>query len=248
MTLSNLKTYTGHYLTYALGGIVTLLTIAHAYGLAVPKYGPAIVAGSAVLLGAIDQVRKIAQANQALPSPAPAAVNKQGGEAYPALLALLVTLAVCGLVACSTLQKATTNPVSASAIEAAIDLGVGTYIQQTAKTPADQAAKAAQISAIASAVEGALTGDQATLAALDQVLRAKIAAAHLPPADQAAALILTQMIQSIVLQEIQGTAGQTPPLSADQVVAVKVVLDDVIQAASFYGVHARAVVRAELAP
>lgn len=161
------------------------------------------------------------------------------------LLALPVTL----FTGCSTFSSITSNSASAAAVQAAVDIGVGTFIQQTAKTPAAQANEAAQITTIATALEGVLTGNQATLAQLDQMLQARIAAANLPPPDKAAALILAQTIQSIVLQQIQAATatGGTPPLSANQVVAIKTVLDDVLQAAAFYNVHAMAAMRADLA-
>lgn len=163
-----------------------------------------------------------------------------------AKVAILVLFAMplTVLSGCSTVQKVMSNPASASAVQAAIDLAVGTTITQTAKTPAAQANEASQITLIATSLEGVLTGDSATLAGLDQVVEAKIAAAKLPPPQQAAAAVLVQTVQAVLLQQIQSAQSK---LKATDVVAVKTVLDDVIQAASFYGVHARAVIRAAMA-
>lgn len=166
-----------------------------------------------------------------------------------AKVAVLVLLAMpLGMLSgCATVQKAMSNPASATAVQAGIDLAVGTMIQTTAKTPGAQAAEAAQIQAIAGDLEAVLSGQQVTLVALDTLLQSKINGANMPPQDKAAAMLLASTIQSIILQQIQGQIGSTPPLAPAQTVAVKAVLDDAIQAASFYAVHARAAMRADMA-
>ena len=234
------KSWGAHALAYLLSGLAIL---AHADPSLIGSHGLLVVGVAGLLITFIHNVQSLAKG-----SPSPNS-SKQAGRASPGLLAAMAIGIGAALIGCSTLSGSMNNAASAAAVQAAVDVGVGTFIQQTAKTPAAQANEAAQITVIATALEGVLTGNQATLAQLDQMLQARVAASNLPPADKAAALILAQTIQSIVMQQIQAgaVAGGAGPLAANQVVAIKTVLDDVLQAASFYDVHAMAVVRADMA-
>ena len=235
--------YGAHFIAYAIGGVTAILTYVHNCGQPLPAEIARYVAFGGITLAALHQAQTMLRAPIEPPS------SKQAGRASVGLLVVLASALGGVLVGCASLSGTMSNTASAAAVQAAVDVGVGTFIQATAKTPAAQAQQAQQITAIAGALEGVLTGNQATLAQLDQMLQARIAAANLPPPDKAAALILAQTIQAIVLQQIQAgtSAGGTPPLSANQVVAIKTVLDDVLQAAAFYDVHAMAAMRADLA-
>jgi hypothetical protein len=235
--------YGAHFIGYVISALTVVLTYIHHCGAPVSTDVARWVGiGGAVLIG----LNHLQSALRAPIAPASGS-SKQSGRATVGLLLALASSVAVIMAGCASLSGSSSSVAATAAVQAAVDLGVGTFIQQTAKTPAAQAQEAQQITMIAAALEGVLTGNQATLAALDQMLQTRIAAANLPPPDKAAALILAQTIQSIVMQQIQAgtSAGGAPPLSASQVVAIKTVLDDVLQAASFYNVHAMAVMRAD---
>jgi hypothetical protein len=234
------KSWGAHALAYVLS---ILAIVAHTDPTLLGSHGLMIAGVAGLLITFIHNAQTLAKKGSA------ASAGRQSGRASVPLLLVVATAGAALLIGCSTFTKTMSNPASAAAVQAAVDVGVGTFIQQTAKTPAAQANEAQQITVIATALEGVLTGNQATLAQLDQMLQARVAASNLPPADKAAALILAQTIQSIVMQQIQAgaAAGGSGPLAANQVVAIKTVLDDVLQAASFYNVHAMAAMRADMA-
>ena len=245
------KTYGAHAVAYIASSLVTVLGLVVHYGPFVPQYGVLAAGIAGILLTAIHQIQTAVSQAKTLPPPAPSATRpttgKQAGRASPALLVCVSACAAALLIGCSTLSNFTSNSASASAVQAAIDLAVGTTIQATAHTPAEQAAQAQQIITVTQDVEGAVTGNTTTLALLDAALQKAITAANLPPPDKAAAMILAQTVQSIILQQIQGVPGTKPVLTATQTVAITTVLNDVIQAASFYNVHATAAMRADMA-
>ncbi len=245
------KLYGSHLIAYAASGVVSILGLVAHFGPFVPHYGVIAAGVAGILLTAIHQIQQSVTKANTLPPPAPAAVKgtpkKQSGRASVPLLAGIAGCAAALLIGCSTLSSITSNPASASAVQAAIDLAVGATIQQTASTPAAQAAQAQKIVTVAQDVEAVVTGNTTTLAMLDAALQQAIASANLAPPDKAAAMILAQTVQSIILQQIQGAPGAKPTLTAAQTVAITTVLNDVIQAASFYNVHAMAAMRADLA-
>lgn len=236
------KKHGAHVIAYVMSLLVTVLGAVVHYGAllgpSAPHHAVLLVGVAGILLTAVHHIQALVSASSTTPS------RKQGGRADVRLLALLAASSVAILVGCSTLSGITSNQASASAVQAAIDLAVGTAIQQTAKTASAQSQEAQQIQQIAGDLKGVLNGQSTTLALLDQALRAKIAAAHLGPAQAAGADMLIQTIQAIILQQVQ---GGTSKLSPTQTVAINTVLDDVIQAASFYNVHAMAEMRADLA-
>ena len=238
--------YGAHFLAYIMSGLTLLLSYAHSCGASLPASFGRVAGVLGIVLAGLHQIQTFLRTPDALPAPAPT-VNRESGRIELRLLGAVVAMTAAVLVGCAALHSAITNPASASAVQAAIDLAVGTTIQSTAHTPAEQAAQAQQIVTVAQEVESTVSGNTTTLALLDASLQQAIAAANLAPPDKAAALILAQTVQSIVLQQIQGAPGSAPTLTAAQTVAIKTVLNDVIQAASFYNVHAMAAMRADMA-
>lgn len=175
--------------------------------------------------------------------------------AKAAATAVLLGVVGLNLSSCSTLKgagaaavNAINNPASAPLVAAGVELAVGTQIQLIAKTPAAEAALASQYEQIATALEAIDTGNATTLGQLDQALIARLNASSLNPADKLAAQQLVGAITAAILQAVNAPtapAGQAP-LTPQQQVAIKSVLDDVILAASAFQVHAMAALRAEL--
>ncbi len=238
--------YGAHYIAYAIGVLTFILSYVHGCGAPQSATAVRLLTGAGMVLAGLHQFQTFLRTPEPLPAPAPSTRGKEMGRASLGALGFLVALTAT-LAACASLTSAMGTAASASAVQAAIDLAVGTTLQATAHTPGAQAAKAAQIVTITQEVEGAFTGNTTTLAALDATLQQAILAANLPPPDKAAAVILAQTVQSIILQQIQGAPGSKPVLTASQTIAVKTVLNDVIQAASFYDVHAMAAMRADMA-
>lgn len=188
-------------------------------------------------------------------TPAPAEVAKQGGRILPALLGVLCAISigsvllVSGCAALRSIAAGASNPTTAPLIASGVEIAVTTEITTVHSTPVDQADAAERYITIAQALEAIDTGDVVTLSQLEAVASAQIDALNIPAGDKLAGKNLMISIAGILLQQAQaGTApnGATP-LTPDMKVAVKTILDDVILAASTFGVHARAVVRADLA-
>ncbi len=238
--------YGAHLLAYLMGLLTIVLSYVHGCAEPLGPQAARYIGVAGIILTALHHIQTYLNSSAPLPAPLPSA-RREGGRVHLRLLGAICGMAAAILVGCAALTSATTSAASASAVQAAIDLAVGTTLQTTAKTPAQQAAKAAKIVLIAQTIEGVVTGNSSTLATLDAALQVAIVKANLAPPDKAAAMILAQTVQSIILQQIQGAPGAPSALTPTQTVAVKTVLNDVIQAASFYNVHAMAAMRADLA-
>ena len=236
------KKHGAHLIAYLMSSLVTVLGAVAHYGALLGPSAPhqvlMLVGVAGILLTAVHHIETLVAS-----SGAPRGGTQAGGASVR-FLTFLAALSFGLVAACSSLSGLTSNSASASAVQAAIDLAVGTAIQQTAKTAPAQAQEAQQIQQIAGALQGVLSGQSSTIGLLDRALEAKIVAARLPAAEAAAAATLVQTIQAVVLQQVQ---GGTSKLSPTQTVAINAVLDDVIQAASFYNVHAMAEMRADMA-
>jgi hypothetical protein len=126
---------------------------------------------------------------------------------------------------CATLGKIVT-PVAAPFIQAAVDAAVATAVQK--------GVAAAKIKTIASEVLAADTGTQVALSAVESIINQKLVALDLPPADLAAAEILTATLTGVIQLQLTGTAATA--ITAQTQVAVADIMNDLIVATSAYGV------------
>jgi hypothetical protein len=142
---------------------------------------------------------------------------------------LLLPLLLLNLSGCATLAKLIT-PAAQPFLQVSVDVAVATAVGNNAAT---QKARAVQIKAIAADVLTLDTGTQVALSAIQAVVNAKVVALHLPPADLAAAQLLTATLSAVIQTKLNGTAaGQ---VTAATQVAISDVCNDVISATSAYG-------------
>jgi hypothetical protein len=138
------------------------------------------------------------------------------------LAALLLTLCA----GCAQLASIVT-PSSAPFIQVAVDVAVATAVQKGVPP--------AKIKSIAQAVLALDSGSTVVnLAAVQALLDAKLATMNLPPADLAAAQVLTAALDAIIQTKLSAPSAGT--VTAATEVAVAQVLNDVISATSAYGV------------
>lgn len=143
-----------------------------------------------------------------------------------AVLVTVITFGALSLQGCAYLESPAAQPLDSIAVAVAVDAVVGT-------NTVTQAARAHAVKDIATQVLAYDTGVVATLAELQTVVAAKIAALHLPPGDQAAAQLFLAVINAAINQYISAhTDGVT--LSTAQV-AISTVAGWVIQEATRLG-------------
>jgi len=143
---------------------------------------------------------------------------------------IALSLALVGLSGCATLGKIVT-PTVQPFLQVAVDVAVATAV---GANPATQKTNAARIKTIATEVLTLDTGTQVALSAVEAAVNAKIASLNLPPADLAAAQLLTATLEAIIQTKLQGSAAGTVTQTTQ--VAIADVVNDVISATSAYGV------------
>lgn len=142
-----------------------------------------------------------------------------------ALLALAMVLCIPGCAVLTKVLGGAAAPIEQAAVDIAVASAVGTD-----KTT--QAARAKQIAAVATQLLAIDDGSQVTITVLEAALNAKIIALGLPPADQAAAQLLTAAITTAISAELANvTNGAITPTTQ---VAIATVLGWVITAANAY--------------
>lgn len=143
--------------------------------------------------------------------------------------AQMIRVALMGLVllvsGCATLEKIVT-PAAAPFVQAAVDAAVATAVTK--------GVSAAKIKTIASEILAADTGTQVALSAIESIINQKLVALNLPPADLAAAEILTATLTGIIQLQLTGTAATA--ITAQTQIAVADIMNDLIVATSAYGV------------
>lgn len=141
----------------------------------------------------------------------------------------MIRVALMGLVllvsGCATLEKIVT-PAAAPFVQAAVDAAVATAVTK--------GVSAAKIKTIASEILAADTGTQVALSAIESIINQKLVALNLPPADLAAAEILTATLTGIIQLQLTGTAATA--ITAQTQIAVADIMNDLIVATSAYGV------------
>lgn len=144
------------------------------------------------------------------------------------VIGLISAIAIGALAGCATLAKVMT-PAAQPFLQVSVDVAVATAV---GNNPATQKAKAAQIKAIAIAALAVDTGTQVALSAIEGVVNTQIASLNLPPADLAAAQLLTATLAAIVQVKLSSSAaGQ---VTAATQVAVSDICNDVVSATSAY--------------
>jgi len=141
-----------------------------------------------------------------------------------------VLVALAMLSGCTTLGKVIT-PAAQPFLQVAVDVAVS---QAVGTNPATQKANALKIKNIATQVLAVDTSTQTALSAVEQVVNAKIALLNLPPADLAAAQLLTATLEAVIQTQLQTTTAGA--VTATTQVAVADIAQDVITAASAFGV------------
>jgi hypothetical protein len=141
-----------------------------------------------------------------------------------AAAACIVALSGCAFV--SKLSTPAAAPFVQVAVDAAVAGAVGT-------NPAIAKVKAARIKAIAQQALAADSGTTATLAAVEGVVNAQLVKLNLPPADLAAAQLLTATLTAVIQQQLSSPSAGA--VTAQTQVAIAQVLQDVILATSAYG-------------
>jgi hypothetical protein len=126
-------------------------------------------------------------------------------------LALLAVLPA--LNGCATLQKWVGSPSSAAILQTATTVAVGETVL-TGKTVAEQQQVAQNILTVTKAVQGALNGDQTTVATLVALAQAKVMTLKLDPQQQLAATTLLAFVSS----QLQAKVGAGVLKSTDLVV------------------------------
>jgi hypothetical protein len=139
------------------------------------------------------------------------------------MLPLLALLPVLGLGGCALLQ----NPIVDATVQAAIDVGVGTWL---AKNPA----VAPLVVTEATALEQLASGNTASVATLEAQANALIAKSTLPVADKAAFQTLLALVAGP--QGLLVTGAQSLPSSAS--VPLSMIFGDIANAAQLYTVAA----------
>ncbi len=143
--------------------------------------------------------------------------------------ACLLSVVIGFSTGCASLGKLMT-PAAVPFVQVAVDVAVAAAV---GTDPAAQKTKASQIKAIAQQLLLVDQGEAVTLTALQAIVNAKVASLNLPPADVAAAMLLTQALTDAVTAEIS-TATQGAVSPATQV-AIAQVLNDVISATTAFG-------------
>lgn len=145
------------------------------------------------------------------------------------LLLLLPLLCLPLLDGCATLAKVIT-PAAQPFLQVSVDVAVATAVGSNAAT---QKSRAAQIKTIATEVLTLDTGTEVALSAVEAAVNAKIAALNLPPADLAAAQLLTATLAAVIQTKLNtSTAGAVTQTTQ---VAISDICNDVISATSAYG-------------
>lgn len=141
-----------------------------------------------------------------------------------AAVAMLCAL-VGALPACSFLQ----DPNNSVGQQIAVQYATGKFIEG-AKTDAERVKRASDVKAVAVQIQTVAASDSASIAALHELAVAKVAAAHLAPAD---ALLANTLVDVVVSELSRRVAGGV--LDADSRVVVARLLDWAIAAADAYG-------------
>jgi hypothetical protein len=147
----------------------------------------------------------------------------------PLLLAAALTLPLLSLSGCSTLASVLT-PAAQPFLQVAVDAAVATAVGSNAAT---QKANAVKIKTIATEVLTLDTGTMVALSAVEAAVNAKIATLNLPPADLAAANLLTATLAAVIQTKLSTSAAGA--VTATTQVAVADIANDVISACSAYG-------------
>jgi hypothetical protein len=138
---------------------------------------------------------------------------------------LLAMTVVIGVLALAQFGCALFTPSGAPFLQASVDAAVAAAVQK--------GVPAAKIKSIAQQVLAADTGTQVALGAIETLVNAKIAALNLPPADQAAALILTSTLEGFVQIALSGTTASK--VTAQTQVDIADICNDLITATALYG-------------
>jgi hypothetical protein len=216
-----------HIVSYVTAGLAWLAALNPTFvsGVVGPTLAPYAVA-TITLAGSVLVFLQHVGVIPTNPAPAPTVTvavppaSKQAGfiSVRGSLLLASAAVMILGLAsACSTIEGLISSPTGATVVTAAADVAVA--------TAESKGISAAQINAIAKTVLAADSGSSATLAALSALVTTQIAAAKLPPGDQAAADILVAALSASIQTKIAGNTS----LAAAQA-AVAEVLNDVILA------------------
>jgi hypothetical protein len=145
------------------------------------------------------------------------------------LFAASAAACLVALSGCAVLSKLTT-PAAAPFVQVAVDAAVAGAV---GTNPAIAKTKAVKIKAIAQQALAADSGTTATLAAVEGVVNAQILKLNLPPADVAAAQLLTATLTVVIQNQLSSPSASG--VTASTQVAIAQVLQDVILATSAYG-------------
>jgi hypothetical protein len=141
-------------------------------------------------------------------------------------LAASLVLSLCFVILICLPGCVLFTPSGAPFLQATVDAAVATAVQK--------GVPAAKIKSLAQQVLAADTGTQVALSAIETVINSKLAALNLPPADLAAAEILTSTLEGIIQVALSGTAASQVTAATQTDVAT--ICNDLIAATALYGV------------